>query len=76
MLKHLLRKHGMGYTTALLSGGCIVISVLITATAWILMEHRSSGAPSGVIYAPDLDNSHKATKLRLYIIPWRLCVGK
>jgi hypothetical protein len=33
-----MQKHGIVYTTALISGVCIIISVLITAIAWELME--------------------------------------
>ncbi len=38
MLKHLLRKFGKVYTTALLSGVCVIVSVLITTTVWTLMK--------------------------------------
>jgi len=35
---HLMRKHGIVDTTALISGGCILVSVFIVATAWKLTE--------------------------------------
>ena len=38
MFTNLMRKYGLFYTTALISGGCIIVSVLIVAIAGKLTE--------------------------------------